>query len=150
MPPPRLHLHYAIASFLCFLVATNGSEILASALQTNTPLLSTVRKSFYYAVFAPLGTLFLALPFFGVGIVSANLAKVVGLFQAKVFFVSSVAALGALYLSGYWSAQQSLLAQKLTAAALSVGFLPFKSIAILLLASIVAALLFWREECANT
>ena len=51
--------------------------------------------------------------------------------------------LGALYLSGYWAAQQALLAQKLTAAALYVGLLPVKSISVLMVAGIVASLLFW-------
>lgn len=150
MAPLRLHLQYATASLLCFLVATNGFEVLASSLLTNVSILSAVRESVHYSISQLMGSLLLAAPFFVVGVVSANLAKGVGSFQARVFFVSSVAALSALYLSGYWAAQQALLAQKWTAAALFVGLLPFKSILILLLAAIVAGLLFWRAERAKT
>ena len=62
--------------------------------------------------------------------------------------IQAVAGLGALYLAGYWAAQQALLAQKWTAAALSVGLLPFKSILVLLLAAIAAGVLFWRAARA--
>ncbi len=145
-----LQLRFAIASLLCFLVATIGSEALANTLQTQAPLISAIHESIHTSLSQPIGSLLLAAPFFGVGVVAANLAKGVSPFQAKVFFVSSAAALTALYLSGYWAAQQALLAQKWTAAALSVGLLPFKSILILLLAAIAAGVLFWRAARAKT
>ena len=141
-------LQFAIASMLFFLAATNGFEVLASVLQTQASITSALHKSIHSSLSQPVGSLLLAAPFFGIGVVAANLAKGVSPFQAKVFFASSVAGLGALYLAGYWAAQQALLAQKWTAAALSVGLLPFKSILVLLLAAIAAGVLFWRAARA--
>jgi hypothetical protein len=143
-------LRFVIASLLCFLGATNGFEVLASVSLTEAPVFSALRESIHTSLSQPIGSLLLAAPFLCVGIVATKLAKHVGLFQAKIFFVFSVVALGALYLSGYWAAQQALLAQKWTAAALSVGLLPFQSILILVLAAFPAGFMFWRAERAKT
>lgn len=150
MPSPRLYLHYGILSGLCFLAATNGFEILASVMLTEAPTFAAALASFHRSLSQPVGSLLLALPFFAVGILAANLAKDVGSIQAKVCFIFSVMGLGALYLSGYWAAQQALVAQKWTAAALSVGVLPVKSIFVLMLAGIVASLLFWWAARGKT
>ena len=150
MSQPRPHIRYAIASLLCFVAATNGSEVLASVLQTQATSITALRESLHSSLSKPIGSLLLAAPFLVIGIVAANLAKCVGSFKARVFFVSSVVALGALYLSGYWAAQQALQAHKWTAAALSVGLLPFQSILILVLAAYPAGWMFWRAERAKT
>jgi len=150
MSQPLPLIRYTTASLLCFLVATIGFEVLASVLQTQAAVIFSLHESIHSFFSQPIGSLLLAAPFLVIGIVAANLAKGVGSFQAKVFFVSSVAALGALYLSGYWAAQQALLAQKWTAAALSVGLLPFQSILILVLAAFPAGFMFWRAERAKT
>lgn len=143
-------LRFAIASLLCFLAATIGCEVLASVSLTQTTFSSALSESIRTALSQPIGSLLLAAPFLCVGVVAAKLARSVGSFQAKLFFIVSVVGLSVLYLSGYWAAQQALLAQKWTSAALSVGMLPFQSILILLLAAIAAGLMFWRAERAKT
>lgn len=146
MSTSRLHLGYAIASFVCFLVATNGSDALAGTMLAHVPISTAIRDSVHTSLSQPSGSLILAAPFFIIGIVAAKLAKAAGSLQAKAFFTLSIAGLCALYLSGYWAAQHALLAEKWTAAALSVGLLPFQSILILVLAAFVAGFMFWRAE----
>jgi hypothetical protein len=150
IPKPSPFPHYLLASLLCFVVATNGSEILANILQTQTGFTSALRDSIRASISTPIGSLLLAAPFLVIGIVAANLAKSVGAIQAIIYFVLSVTALGAIYLAGYWSAQQALLAGKLTAAAISVGMLPFQSILILVLGAFPAGFIFWKAERAKT
>ena len=150
MSQPLPLIRYTIASLISFFAATTGFEVLASVVQTQAAVISALRESIHSSLSQPIGSLLLAAPFLVIGVVAANLAKGVGSFQAKVFFVISVVALGALYLSGYWAAQQALLAHKWTAATLSVGLLPFQSILILVLAAFPAGFMFWRAERAKT
>lgn len=91
----------------------------------------------------------LAAPFIGAGVLAAELTKAANLLKGVVCFFVVVTVLGWLYFYGYWSAQHALLERKWTAAALSVGMLPFMSIPVLLVAAIAVGILVWKHEHAE-
>lgn len=133
---------------LCFLVSTNGFDILARLLVAHESFGAAVSESVYYAIVQPIGTVMLAAPFLVAGLLSAAVARRADLVQARLFFVVVVALLGWIYFFGYWGAQQALLEKKWTAASLSIGLLPFISIPVILIAAIAVMVIAWRHNRA--
>lgn len=146
---PRMTFYYGTVSLLCFLASSIGFEVLASVVLTTTPVPTAIRESVFYFIAEPVGSLLLSLPFFAIGLASVVLEKTVGSRQARAVFVCFMLALGALYLSGYWAAQEALLQHKWTAASLAVGSLPLKSLVVLVVVAVVAGLLLWKTERAR-
>jgi hypothetical protein len=70
-------------------------------------------------------------PFLLLGLNSARLAKANQSAAAAVLFLIGVSILGYFYFTGHEAAQRSLLAKRWTAAALSIGFITFKSAALI-------------------
>jgi hypothetical protein len=132
----RTKLLFGGLSILCFLVTTTGFDIAARVFVASQSFRAAARESVYYATVQPFGTMLLAAPYLAVGILSTGVVKRTGLIKASLFFVVVVAVLGALYFFGYWGAQQALVKRAWTAAALSVGLLPFMSIPIIIIAVI--------------
>jgi hypothetical protein len=133
---------------LCFLVSTNGFDILARLLVAHQPFGAALRESGYYTIVQPIGTAMLAAPFLVAGLLSAAVARRANLAQASLFFVVVVAILGWIYFLGHWGAQQALLQKKWTAASLSIGLLPFISIPVILVAAIVVVVIAWWHKRA--
>ena len=106
--------------------------------------------SAYYMAVQPIGTLMLLGPFVAMAGLSAEVAKTSGRVGAAVFFCVLAAVLGWMYFSGYWGAQIALGQKKWTAAALSVGLLPFMSVPVLLVAAIATGLIAWRFRRRET
>jgi len=80
-----------------------------------------------------LGFALLALPILGAELLAVELAHAVGMWKAQIMLLAIIAALGLLYRSGYLDYQTGLAAKKWTAASLSLGLIPVKGAAILVI-----------------
>jgi hypothetical protein len=132
------------------LVATNGFDVAARILVTSQSLDAALAESLRSSIAQPVGTIMLAAPFLGVEVLAVELATRTTPARGGLFFVAIVAVLCWLYFSGFWSAQHALLERKSTAAALSVGMLPFLSVFVLLVAAIIVGILLWTHERTET
>ncbi len=137
----RSRIQFAIATLMSFLVATNGFDVLARMSVGNEPFSKAASESLYFAAVQPIGTVLLLGPFVAVAWLSVYVEAKSNSVSAWLLFVASVGALGWLYFQGYQSAQHAMLQQKWTAAALSVGMLPFMSIPVLLAVVVIAGVL---------
>ena len=140
MPRLKLQFLFGLLSLISFLTATNGFDVLTRMSVANESFSAAVEESLHYATVQPIGTLMLAAPFFGAGLLAAELTKSANLIKGVLCFILIVIVLGWLYFYGYLSAQHALLEQKWTAAALSVG----------MLAAIAVGGLMWRHKHAET
>lgn len=117
-----------------FLVAHPGSEILARMWIGGRPADQAVRDTLHYLAIQPVGGLMLLAPFLLLAWMAASLAKVRTFASGLVLLAITASALTVLYVFGHVQSEQALNSRQWTAAALSVGLLPFQSIPVLLLA----------------
>lgn len=143
-PMLRSRVQFGIATALAFLVATNGFDILARVSVGREPFSKAASESFYYAAIQPIGSLLLLAPFIALAWLSLRVEQKANAVSAWALFVISVSALGWFYFEGYQGAQHAMLQEKWTAAALSVGMLPFTSVPVLLLAALLGGLIVWK------
>jgi hypothetical protein len=94
----------------------------------------------------PLATLILFAPFAGLGLISAAVADKAGRGRGLALFGVFGLVLAALYFHGFAGAERAMLAHRWTAAALSVGFLPFVAVPLLLVALFAGAWLTSRRN----
>jgi hypothetical protein len=131
-----------------FAIADIGFEILARLWIGRNTLGEATSETLYYLATQPIGTAMLLAPFLLLGWIAASLAKKRTFERGLLLFGTGVVALGALYFVGHIGAEQAMQNGKWTAAALSVGLLPFQSIPVLLVA-LVARLLLGRRQREN-
>lgn len=146
----NLYLLFGGLSLICFIIIANGSDIAALILVGKKSLGVASSESFYYTMVQPVGTAWLLLPFLALGCISAEVGKRTNVITSYSIFFISLVVLGWLYFSGYWGAQQALTERRWTAAALSIGTLPFRSIPIVFLAAIVAWGIVRWNSCHKT
>lgn len=116
---------YFLFSFGAFLLGTVGSDIFARTSIGGETLQHALSQHWHYAGLEPVGTLFLFAPFLGVGLVSAAVEEWSRTRSAIFIFALGTLPLLYFYFTAYQAAHHALLAEKWTAAALSVGLLPF-------------------------
>lgn len=141
----RLHALFGMLGVVCFVVATAGFDVIARLGVAGEPLRTAVTRSLHHVFAQPVGTLMLFAPFIGAAALSAEVAKASNMAAGWIFFGLVAGVLGGLYFSGHWGAQVALGQRSWTAAALSVGMLPFRSIPVLLAAAVCAGLVAWRS-----
>lgn len=116
---------YLLFALAAGIAATAGSDILARMWIGGVPLAAAGIEHLRYAVSGWVGTIFLLAPFLAVGWVSAAFHK-----RGSTRVAGGICAIGLLplsyfYFQGYQAAQYALADERWTAAALSIGFLPF-------------------------
>ena len=97
----------------------------------NEVFIEAVKETLYYLTVQPIGTLMLFAPYFILGVVSAKAAKKHNLRKGWFLFVCGLISLSYIYYNGYIASSYYMELKKWTAASLSVGMLPFRSIYIL-------------------
>lgn len=140
----KLHALYWGIGLLAFFAATNGCETLASIILAQKTFVSAMQESVRYTITQPIGALFLALPFFVISGLSAELARAFSLQRGFLFFSVVFVCIAYLYCTAYWDAQHALLEGRWTASTLLIGLLPFKSIPVLIIAGLVVGIMFWK------
>ena len=116
---------YLLLAVVVFLAATTGADLIARISIAGEPLTVALREHLYYAGMQFVGTIFLLAPFVAVAFACSRAHKQVRGSSVPLIFAVAMFALLYFYFKGYQGAQQALLEEKWTAAALSVGLLPF-------------------------
>jgi hypothetical protein len=129
----RPYLTFFGLSLLLFVAATFGSDVLARTSVGGQPIATAAAEHLYYAGIQPIGTAMLLAPFVLLGWIAASAVKRKGFDAGLGIFLLGVLLLGVMYFSGYQDSQGFMKERKWTAATLSIGLLPFKSIPLLLL-----------------
>jgi hypothetical protein len=117
-------VYLALAVF-AFLAATTGSDLVARTSIAGEPFTVALREHLYWAGVQFVGTILLLAPFVAVAVVCALVEKDARSRSVVSIFTAAMLALLYFYFQGHQAAQHALLEEKWTAAALSVGVLPF-------------------------
>jgi hypothetical protein len=131
-----------------FLLATVGFDVFARMAVGQQSLWHAVYEHFYYAGVQPIGTLLLLAPFLGLAVVSGRIAPRNSSGSMWLFCIGALFLTG-LYFRGFYGSQQALQAKKWTAAALSVGLLPFQGAVVLLVCGVAGMLIPRRRVDAS-
>jgi hypothetical protein len=129
----RPYLFFFGLSVLLFIGATFGSDVVARTSVGGQSFQKAVTEHAYYAFIQPVGTAMLLMPFLLLGWLAASTVKRKGFDAGLGVFLLGVLLLGFMYFSGYQDSQGFMKERKWTAATLSVGLLPFKSVPLLLI-----------------
>jgi amino acid permease len=116
---------YLPLAFVVFLAATTGSDLIARTSIAGEPIAAALREHLYYAGVQIVGTIFLLAPFAAVAWVCSRAEKQARIRSVSAIFAVAMFALLYFYFQGHQDAQHAVLEKKWTAAALSIGLLPF-------------------------
>lgn len=117
---------YLIAAVLLFLISTLGADIIARVRIAGEPFGLAINSTLNNMIENPIGALFLFAPFLLVALICAGAsAQKAHKYFSIIIFAIAMVVLVYSYFQGYSAAQHAMLEQKWTAAALSIGLLPF-------------------------
>jgi len=116
---------YLIIALFVFFVAMTGSDIYARMTIGGWSFGQAVNGHLEWASMTVVGIFFLFAPFLAVAFICAAVNKRARTRSAATIFGAVVLVLLYYYFGGFQAAQQALLDKRWTAAALSVGLLPF-------------------------
>jgi hypothetical protein len=124
----RPNLTFLSLGFLVFVVATLGSDVIARTTIAGEDLWKAASQHVYYAGVQAKFTAMLLAPFLWLGCIAASAAERKSFNAGLAVFLLGTLLLGYIYFSGYHAAQSFAKQRAWTAAASSIGGLPFKSI----------------------
>lgn len=110
---------------MAFAVSYSVADIASRMIVARSNFVDAIGDHLEMALVPPFGTLLLAGPFFVIGWLSYRLACRNALKRGIALLVAASIVLGYFYFWGLYGSQEALLQSKWTAAALSVGLLPF-------------------------
>lgn len=116
------------AALVAYLIADYFFEIIARVVVGNDSLLHATTETAYYAAVQPVGTLMLLAPFAALGLVASSIANRKSNRAGIVVLSVGILVLGFMYLIGHIDSERFMAEKKWTAATLSVGLLPYKTI----------------------
>ena len=120
-----------------FLVATTGSDVFARVTIGDQTLTKAASEHFYWAGVQLVGTLMLIAPFGFLAVIASWVQDRVNTRMAVSLFAIPTLYLIYSYFEGYQASQIALLNERWTAATLSIGFLPFAAVPVVLVAWLV-------------
>ena len=116
---------YLPLAVLFFLVATTGVDIFARIKIAGEPFAQALKESLYWSGVQFVMTIMLLVPFVLIALICAYGQKRAPGLRIAVIFAIAMVPLLYFYVDGHFAAQQAMKAEHWTAAALSVGLLPF-------------------------
>lgn len=116
---------YLPIAIVVFLTATTGADLVARTSIAGQPFAPALNEHLYWAREEFVGTMLLLAPFIAVAFVCAFAEKHARVRSVFVIFALAMLTLLYFYFQGYQAAERAELQKMWTAAALSVGFLPF-------------------------
>ena len=131
----RLHRYYFLPALIALVVSTAGFTVLARMVLAGEGPLRALLDTIHMAMSQPLASVLLAMPFVAAELTAIEIERVANRRIAQVVFFASLAAIAAIYLAGYWAAQQAAMRRDWAAASLALGLMPFKSLPVLLVAA---------------
>lgn len=137
---------FLAAAALAFLVSTLGFDVVARVAVAQRPVADAWTHALAGHLAQPTGALLLALPFIAAGALAAEAATSAGARSGIAVFAAVAGILGWMYFRGYTGQQEALAGKQWTAAALSVGLLPFRAIPVILVAALATGWIAWRAR----
>lgn len=116
---------YLPVAVLVFLAATTGSDLIARTTIAGEAFPVAFREHLYWAGVQFVGTILLFAPFAIVAFVCACAERSARTRSVSLIFAIAMLALLYFYFQGHQDAQRAMLEKMWTAAALSIGLLPF-------------------------
>jgi hypothetical protein len=139
------HLFFLIAGIGLYLIASVGFEILARVVVGGESLSYAISETIQSIATQPIANLMLLAPFIALAWLGGALARV-SRYRAIMLFILGSLILSAVYYHGHMNAQTYTHEHKWTAASLSVGLIPLKSIPVLLVL-LIAKVFLERRGC---
>ena len=116
---------YWIIAFIAFVAAVTGSDLVARMTISQLSLSEAVSEHLEWASLTVVGLVFLLAPFLFVALICAKAHRKALARSAVSIFGASLLALMYCYFGAFQAAEQSMIDERWTAAALSIGLLPF-------------------------
>ena len=132
---------YAILAVAAFAAVVTGSDVAAAMVVRGLSLVDAFEQHLEWASHTVLGILFLFAPYALAALICAGVNAQGRTRTAAALFALSLGALSYFYVVGFYAAEQAMVDQRWTAAALSVGLLPVFVGGPVLFALIAAALI---------
>ena len=120
----RLRSYLLLALAACA-IAVTASDMVAKTGVGGMPLAEALKQHLEWASLTILGVFLLFAPYAAVALVCAKVNEVTRTRSAATLFVLSLSALSYFYFGGFQAAEQAMVDERWTAAALSIGLLPF-------------------------
>jgi len=138
---------YLLIATVVFICAVTGSDLVARMTITGDSFGAALFAHLHWASLTVFGIAFLFAPFAGIALICSVANRRVKTRSAATLFFVGMAVLAYFYFGGFQASQHAMLAKKWTAAALSIGLLPFfVGIPLLGIAAIVAAILAFVDR----
>lgn len=138
---------YVLIALVAGITATLGSDTVARMWIAGESFAPAIEEHLRYAISSWVGTTFLLAPFLIVSWISAAFQKRGRTRAAPLIFTVGLIPLIYFYFEGYQAAQQALADEHWTAAALSIGLLPFfVGLPVILLVGLAAVVALGIEE----
>lgn len=137
---------YLVTALLVFVASVTGSDLFARTTIAGEAFTLAMTEHLRWASMTIVGLLFLFAPFAVTALICSSLNKRARTRSAVLVFSVALATLVYFYFGGFQAAQRAVLERKWTAAALSVGLLPFFIGIPLVTAVGVAALIVARVD----
>ena len=134
-------IRFGALAIVAFVLATFGADLVARMSVAGDPAGLAASEHLYWAAQQPVGVVMLLAPFLIMALICATVAKRSTMMRAILLFGVIAAALLSLYDLGYHGSQLALRDEQWTAAALSVGLLPFLAIPLLLIGGVAGIIL---------
>jgi hypothetical protein len=116
---------YLLIATGVFITAVTGSDLIARMTIAGNPLGVALAEHLHWASLTVAGIAFLFVPFVGVAFICGSANRRTKTRSAVALFVVALAVLAYFYYGGFQASQHAMLDKKWTAAALSIGLLPF-------------------------
>lgn len=116
---------YLLTAAVSFLAATMGADLIARTSIAGETFAVALRDHLYWAGVQLVGTILLFAPFVTIALVCARAEKRARSRSVAIIFGLAMITLLYFYFQGHQEAQRAMLEELWTAAALSVGLLPF-------------------------
>jgi hypothetical protein len=125
MTPRSLKQLFFGGAGIAFALSYSAADIASRMIVARQGFTDAVGDHLYTALFPPFGTLILAAPFAAIAWFAYRLGCSNAVKRGITLLLLPSAVLGYFYFWGLYGSQQALLQKKWTAAALSIGLLPF-------------------------
>lgn len=116
---------HLLAAFLTFIAIVTGSDLYARMTIAGEDFGVAVSEHLRWASFTIVGLFFLFTPFAGVAIICSRANRRARTRSIGAIFSFAVLCLGYFYFDAFQAAQHAMIMERWTAAAMSIGLLPF-------------------------
>jgi hypothetical protein len=116
---------YLLLAIVAFVAAVTGSDIVAKMVVSDLSIAEAFDKHLEWASLTIIGIVLLFAPFAAAALICAKVNERSRTGVAATLFAVSLLVLSYFYFGGFHSAEQAMIDKRWTAAALSIGLLPF-------------------------